>query len=776
MQYYLFFEIINKSLLWRIEYKIVTIYNHNQENSNKTYYDVQFIIYINNNLTEKYITSSLALNYIIYDIYINLPYFLISNFTNKSFIPTNNNNNILISNKLKIQLYNYQENTINKMIDIEQRKTNYKINYTYNINLNNYGNNNNINIIFDPISNVKVDEEKYFNLTSNGGILADEMGLGKTISCIGLISTHIPLPIDNFYKYSNKLSINKINSNTTLILCPSHLAKQWEYEIKRCNPNLKILLILTKNIYSKLKFSDFISIDIIITTHQFIINFKFYPTLYYRSCSASDFDQRNIYIRNYIHNNIIGKSETSIKNMINPIFEFFYFNRFILDEGHEIFGELINSLPLNKYMTKWINSIDANYNWYVSGTPFVNNASIINTARFIKLNFDDNIRNIHFDYSSNHFLNNVIKKNYIWDSILNNLCIRHKKEDVNNQINIHGYEEEIIWIKLTNIERQLYDNKASKASSYILQQLCCHALVDESNKKIYGNGEVDLSVMQDKLIEHHKKNYTYYSNKLNLLDNSKPEYHMLKKSYETLINESKYLLAIFEKLNNHEIINEEICSICMDNITNPSLTTCGHLFCYDCLKLCLNIKKLCPICKSNLNNKDIMIINKKDNEDNNNILLQKYGSKLGKLISIIKKLIIDDKSRIIIFSQWDEMLLLVSKTLYENKIDNCFIKGNVWSRTSAINKFKVGKDNCGNTTKIIMLSLKNAASGTNLSEATHIFFIEPINSPINEIKAIESQAIARCCRIGQLNKVKLIRILIKDTIEEDIYNNYYTQI
>ena len=55
----------------------------------------------------------------------------------------------------------------------------------------------------------------------------------------------------------------------------------------------------------------------------------------------------------------------------------------------------------------------------------------------------------------------------------------------------------------------------------------------------------------------------------------------------------------------------------------------------------------------------------------------------------------------------------------------------------------------------------------------NIFFIEPINSSINEIKAIESQAIARCCRIGQLNKVKLIRILIKDTIEEEIYNTYY---
>ena len=112
------------------------------------------------------------------------------------------------------------------------------------------------------------------------------------------------------------------------------------------------------------------------------------------------------------------------------------------------------------------------------------------------------------------------------------------------------------------------------------------------------------------------------------------------------------------------------------------------------------------------------------------------------------------------------MLNLIGKTLAENNIDNSFVKGNVWSRTSAIEKFKNGKNNKGIDNKIIMLSLKNAASGTNLTEATHIFFVEPINAPSEEIKSIESQAIARSCRIGQKQKVLVIRILIEDSIEE----------
>ena len=68
-----------------------------------------------------------------------------------------------------------------------------------------------------------------------------------------------------------------------------------------------------------------------------------------------------------------------------------------------------------------------------------------------------------------------------------------------------------------------------------------------------------------------------------------------------------------------------------------------------------------------------------------------------------------------------------------------------------------------------MLSLEKSASGTNLTEATHIIFVEPIDQSPEEVRAIEAQAIARACRIGQEKKVKVIRILTRNTIEEEIY-------
>jgi len=280
--------------------------------------------------------------------------------------------------------------------------------------------------------------------------------------------------------------------------------------------------------------------------------------------------------------------------------------------------------------------------------------------------------------------------------------------------------------------------------------------------------------MQEQLITYHKNNHDTYKIKLDKLDSTRPEYHMLKKTYQSQMSESLYIYTLLEKMNDPEVIEGENCSICIDVLDNPTMTSCGHLFCYNCIKLCLTHRKRCPMCKADLEGKDLMVMNlKKEVDTETNPLILKYGSKLGKLISITRHLVAQDNTRIIIFSQWDDMLTLVGRALIDNGIDNCFVKGNVMMRNAAITKFKAGKNKKGDDNKVIMLCLKNAASGTNLIEATHILFVEPINAPQKEIQIIEHQAIARACRIGQKNPVMVIRILIENTIEEDIYRRNY---
>lgn len=778
-QKYILFEIINKSPLWNIAYNIGP-----EGWVGASYYNISFVITIDPNLISAYTNSSLGLNYIVMDTYSRTPDFNTSpDLTNKSLIPYTDP--IQPPKDFKMKLYDYQQRTLSKMLQIEKHQTDFTINYTFSMNIKG------VDILFDPLSNCRVNKKSSFKIKTSGGILSDEMGLGKTISSIALIASH-PAPRDlSNTKRSGITGFDKINSRATIVLCPSHLTNQWKSEILRCNPNFKVLTILTKTDYNGLVFNDFINNDIIITSHQFIMNFKFYPTLHYQACTASSysFEHRNSIIKSYLNDKIAKVGFPAIKSLELPIFEFFNFHRLILDEGHEIFGEMLGSPSLGRYMSQWVSNIDSNYYWYVSGTPFINTMGVKNCARFIGLKLEDTDRDLKFDYSSgtsnvtsvsgqttSQAVMSFMNKQYIWNSILNKVCIRHRKVDVENQIQIPGYQEKLVWLKFTDLERQLYEAKKSKVGDQYLQQLCCHPLVVESSKKIFGDVEVDLSLMQDKLIDYHKKNYETYSQKLSKLDPTKPEYHMLKKTYETQMSESKYLFTILDKMKNPEIINETECAICMDQLDNPTLTACGHLFCYDCLKLCLGDKKKCPMCKADLTGKDLLVMNvKKSAEEETNPLIKKYGSKLGKLISVIRFLVAQKDTRIIVFSQWEDMLSLVGRTLAENEIENCFVKGNVWSRNAAIRKFKAGKTEAGSDNKVIMLSLKNAASGTNLTEATHIFFVEPINASKEEVRAIESQAIARACRVGQKQQIMLMRVLIENTVEEEIYRKHYNE-
>jgi SNF2 family DNA or RNA helicase len=777
IQTYLFFEIINNSPLWNFSYEIgatAVQYAYQYNNFNSHFTNIKFMIKIEPELINDYINTSLAFNFIISDIFSLAPKFTNTDLTTKSFVPYFEP--IKPPATFKLKLYDYQQRTLAKMLQMEKNQIDFTVDYTFNIDFK--GN----NILFDPITNSKTLKQHKFKIRTNGGILSDEMGLGKTISSIALIASN-PAPQDMpAMRNSITAGFDKISSRATLVVCPSHLTKQWEGEIARCNPNLKVLMILTKTDYNNLIFNDFIESDIIITSHQFIMNFKFYPTLHYQYCTASSFsfEARNASIKEYLKENIAKLGLTGVKNLPNPIFEFFHFQRLILDEGHEIFGEMLGSASLAQYMSRWVSNIDSNYYWYVSGTPFVNFTGVQNSAKFINLILEDSERDITFSYcnlrAQNKFLLNFMNKEYIWNNILEKICIRHRKSDVENQIKIPGYEERIVWLKFTDLERQLYDAKKGKVVDNYLQQLCCHPLVVESAKKIFGDVEVDLALMQDKLIEYHKSNYESYKTKLSKLDSTNPAFYMLKKTYETQMSESKYLFTILEKMKNPEVFDQENCAICMDQLDNPALTACGHLFCYECIKMCLGDKKRCPMCKADLTGKDLLVMNLKVNPSESvNPLITKYGSKLGKLISVIRHIVAQEDTRIIIFSQWDDMLSLVGKTLAENEIENCFVKGNVWSRNSAIRKFKAGRDNDGNDNKVIMLSLKNAASGTNLTEATHIFFVEPINANREESKAIEGQAIARACRVGQKRKIVLMRILISNSIEEDIYRKYYNK-
>ncbi len=717
----------------------------------------------------------------------NIPSYSTGNYPkcDSSFLP--NVHPISQPESFKVDLYDYQKRSIAKMIQIENGIKQRFISYKYVIDFNGF------KLSYDPIlkryidDKELLDESKYtLQIKTNGGILSDEMGLGKTLTSLGLVAMNPSKKKikENEVRTTKTDNGFKIEADSTLIVCPSHLIKQWESEVYKVFPKCRLIKLLTKKDHDKLKYSAIVNADIVIVTQQFLMNFNYYPKLNYRHCTPSNYsaDDRDKALDNILASWI--KAEENILEKIQPNLEHFNFHRLIVDEAHEVFGLQLSNASQAEYLSRWLSTCSADYKWFVSGTPFVNFNGVINCLKFINCkillenkwhpysNLVESYRWNYRDHRSKHSESGIYQKIYMVDQLMNNIMIRHKKEDTN--VNIDNYDEEIYWINLTDIEKKIYQSKLT-SSRCVLQQLCCHILVSDSVGSIINNKEVSLAEIEQKLIEHNKQAILTYTDKISKLDTSATEYHMLKKNFETKISECKYFLSVIEKIstsksdNDGEKVEEDCtCPICMDDMENKAITKCGHIFCKECLDMCLQVKKSCPTCKTDLKNTEIYVTDEVKKEEDclsKNPLIQKYGSKLGKLVSIVRKLVIDENNKIIIFSQWDRMLDLIGSTLKENGVSNSEVKGNVYCKNAAINKFKMNN----NTDNVIMLSLSKSASGTNLTEATHILFVEPIDESIDEVKAIEAQAIGRACRIGQKNKVKVIRILTRNTVEEEIY-------
>jgi SNF2 family DNA or RNA helicase len=210
------------------------------------------------------------------------------------------------------------------------------------------------------------------------------------------------------------------------------------------------------------------------------------------------------------------------------------------------------------------------------------------------------------------------------------------------------------------------------------------------------------------------------------------------------------------------------CGICFGEISedNIGVTKCGHMFCYECICTVTEKQKKCPYCNMALRNGEIFMISYEKKNNGNKLcdktqLINEIGTKLSNMIYYLKQ----TKDHVIIFSQWDDLLRKVGEVLNTYGVKNIFCHGNIFQRDKAIRTF-----NTDDSIKVIMLSSESAASGTNLTKATKVILLDPIRGSYEFRKNMEGQAIGRAHRMGQTKQVEVVRFIVKNTIEEDIYN------
>lgn len=120
--------------------------------------------------------------------------------------------------------------------------------------------------------------------------------------------------------------------------------------------------------------------------------------------------------------------------------------------------------------------------------------------------------------------------------------------------------------------------------------------------------------------------------------------------------------------------------------------------------------------------------------------------------------IINQGSKVLIFSSFVEHLKLFRKYFDQANIGYCYLDGSTKNRQEQVDSFQNNDDY-----SVFLLSLKAGGTGLNLTAADYVFLLDPWWNP-----AAESQAFDRAHRIGQKNKVFVYKFISKGTIEEKI--------
>jgi SNF2 family DNA or RNA helicase len=120
--------------------------------------------------------------------------------------------------------------------------------------------------------------------------------------------------------------------------------------------------------------------------------------------------------------------------------------------------------------------------------------------------------------------------------------------------------------------------------------------------------------------------------------------------------------------------------------------------------------------------------------------------------------IIDGGHKVLVFSQFVQMLHVIRNWLQIREIPFAYLDGSSKDRFEQVDRFNDNPD-----IPIFLISLKAGGTGLNLTSADYVIHYDPWWNP-----AVENQATDRTHRIGQKRQVFAYKMICQNTVEERI--------
>ena len=515
------------------------------------------------------------------------------------------------------------------------------------------------------------------NIGTNLGILGDKVGYGKTLIALSIIANN---PLKNIYinpnftkTFNNHKSYNYLNISMDNIL------------IKKERNIINSTLIIVPRGPVFIQWENTIKEKtnlkvLAITNYGFIKQ-----TL--PKFNGENKDEIFNFFENY---DIVLIKNTTYDVLCKNYYKFDLINswkRLMIDEAHEI-------------ITKIPSHINYHFLWLISGT-------------YIDL-LQRNNSNTYYTYGIKELLD---------EYRINLILVKNNDKFIKNSFHIPEPIERTYLCKLP--------------SNYLIaKKFLNSSVMDKINANDFAGAIKELggkNETEDNIIElvskelkkdlKNKEREREYINDLDMLFEDKQQ-KLKKIDNEIEIQKSKIndLTERIKSLTNNN------CAICMDNLKNPIILECTHIYCGNCIIKWIMNNTNCPYCRTTISsyNKLIAIVDNKNEEEN-------IMSKEDTFISIVKN---KPDGKFLVFTKNDNGFDIIKKKMIENDIKYEFLKGNTQHMMNVLDKFKSGNIN------VILLNTQYAGSGIDINYATDVIIYHSMGID-------KQQAIGRAQRVGR---------------------------
>jgi SWI/SNF-related matrix-associated actin-dependent regulator of chromatin subfamily A3 len=537
-------------------------------------------------------------------------------------------------------------------------------------------------------------------ILASGGILADDMGLGKTMQTISLIVAD-----------RERNGINDPASGATLILAPLSVMSNWtgqiEYHLKPAHALRVTTYHGAKRI--KLNASTVGDYDVCVTTYDTMI--------------SEYWDDR---------------TKPTVVPRRNGLFSV-HWRRIILDEGHIIRN------PSTKKAAAACALLSQSH-WVLTGTPIINSLKdLYSIVKFLRLSggldrydlfHSALIRPVAAGSSSGSRLLRVL---------MQDISLRRKKDMKFVDLRLPELTEYIHKIDFLPHEMEKYEALEKEAKGSLDTYRARQNMSDPDAVEAY-RFLLEILLRLRQACNHWK-----------MCGEGRFEYLLQEGAVPDLTIENSKAL---QQMLQIAVDNQEDCPICMDMLTDPVITVCTHIFCFQCIEKTIGVQRKCPRCSVELDSIDRLIRPAMESNDDTRLHQNESSSKIEALLNILQASAKKEHTKTVIFSQWTSFLDILQVQLRKHGFRYTRIDGSMspLARDNAMESLSSDPE-C----TLMLASLAVCSVGLNLVAANQVILADSWWAP-----AIEDQAVDRVHRLGQRKPTTVFRLVMKSSIEERV--------